>query len=82
MLRRSLVESIALTAAVAGTAGTTVGLTMMARGDTRGAPGVTRALSRLGKTTGGGMVEGLALAAGTGAVVGLVLYRGVHALGR
>lgn len=82
MLRRSLVEGIALTTAIAATAGTAAGLTLMARGDARGAPGVTRALSRLGKITGGGMVEGIALAAGTGAVVGLTLYSSVRALDR
>lgn len=82
MLRRRIVESVALTAAVAGTAGTAVGLTLWARGDTRGAPGMSRALSRLGKMAGGGMIEGVALAAGTGAVVGLALYHGVRALDR
>ncbi len=82
MSKRTLVEGVAVTAAVVGTAGTAAGLTLWARGDTRGAPGVTRALSRLGKLTQGGMVEGVALAAGTGAVVGLTLYRGIRALGR
>jgi hypothetical protein len=48
----------------------------------RGAPGVTRALSRLGKLTQGGMIEGVALAAGTGAIVGLTLYRGIRSIAR
>ncbi len=82
MSKRALVEGVAATAAVAGTAGTAAGLTLWARGDVRGAPGVTRALSRLGKLANGGMVEGIALAAGTGAVVGLTLYYGVRSLGR
>lgn len=81
MSKRTFIEGIAVTVAIVGTAGTAAGLTLMARGDTRGAPGVTRALSRLGKMTGGGMIEGVALAAGTGAFVGLALYRGVRAFG-
>lgn len=82
MSKRTFVEGVAVTAAIAGTAGTAAGLTLWARGDMRGAPGVSRALSRLGKMTGGGMIEGVALAAGTGAVIGLALYRGVRAIGR
>ena len=82
MSKRTLVEGIALTAAIAGTAGTAAGLTLVARGNTRGAPGVSRALARIGKIAGGSMIEGVALAAGTGAVVGLTLYHGVRALGR
>lgn len=82
MSKRTLVEGVAVTAAVVGTAGTAAGLTLWARGDTRGAPGVSRALSRLGKLTNGGMIEGVALAAGAGALVGLILYRGVRAIDR
>ncbi len=82
MSKRAWVEGVAATAAVAGTAGTAASLTLWARGDVRGAPGVTRALSRLGKLANGGMIEGIALAAGTGAVVGLTLYHGVRSLGR
>ena len=82
MSKRALIEGLAVTAAIAGTAGTAAGITLWARGDVRGAPGVSRALSRMGKLTNGGMIEGVALAAGTGAVVGLTLYRGIRALGR
>lgn len=71
-------ESAAIVAA-AGTAATTAaGVTALARGDSRGAPGVSKALSRLGKSVGGGMIAGVAVAAGTGAVVGLALYRGIQ----
>lgn len=82
MSKRAIVEGVAVTAAVVGTAGTAAGLTLWARGDMRGAPGMSRALSRLGKLANGGMIEGLALAAGTGALVGLTLYRGVQSLSR
>lgn len=80
MSKRTLVEGAAMTAAIVGTAGTAAGLTLWARGDMRGAPGMSHALSRLGKLANGGMTEGLALAAGTGALVGITLYRGVRAL--
>jgi hypothetical protein len=80
MSKRALVEGAAVTAAILGTAGTAAGLTLWARGDVRGAPGMSRALSRLGKLANGGMTEGLALAAGTGALVGITLYRGVRSL--
>jgi hypothetical protein len=82
MSKHTLIEGLAVTAAVAGTAGTAAGLALWARGDMRGAPGVSRALSRLGKLANGGMIEGIALAAGTGALVGITLYRGVQQLKR
>jgi hypothetical protein len=73
------VESIALVAAASTAASTAVGVTALARGESRGAPGVSRALSRLGKPVGGGMLTGIAVAAGTGALAGLALYRGIQA---
>jgi hypothetical protein len=73
------VESIAIVAAAGTAASTAVGITALARGDSRGAPGVSKALSRLGKSVGGGMLTGVAVAAGTGALAGLALYRGVQA---
>lgn len=82
MSKRMLVEGVAITTAVASTAGTAAGITLWARGDVRGAPGVSRALSRLGKLMNGGMIEGVALAAGAGALVGLTVYRGICALDR
>lgn len=72
-------ESASIVAA-AGTAGATAaGVTVLARGDARGAPGMSKALSRLGTSVGGGMLTGVAVAAGTGALVGLALYRGLQA---
>lgn len=78
----NLIESATTATAIAATAGTAAGLTLVARGDMRGAPGVSRALSRLGKLVGGGMITGVALAAGSGAVVGLSLYRTLQRLQR
>ena len=73
------IESIAIIAAAGTAASTAVGVTALARGDSRGAPGVSKALSRLGKSVGGGMLTGVAVAAGTGALAGLTLYRGIQA---
>lgn len=75
MAYRTLIESATTAAAIAAASGTAAGVTLLARGNMRGAPGVSRALSRIGKLGGGGMITGVALAAGSGAVVGLSLYR-------
>lgn len=80
--RDTAVESIALLAATGAAASTAAGVTALARGQTRGAPGVTKSLSTLGKTVGGGMLTGVAVAAGSGALVGLTLYRGINSLNR
>jgi hypothetical protein len=76
------VESIAILAATGAAASTAAGITAIARGSTRGAPGVTKSLSTLGKSVGGGMLTGVAVAAGSGALVGLSLYRGIHSFNR
>lgn len=80
MIDRRIAEGVAATTAVATAAGTAAGLTLLLRGKTRGAPGVSHALSRLGKLAGGGMIAGIALAAGSGAAVGLTVYRSIRAL--
>jgi hypothetical protein len=77
---RTATESIAVLSAVGAAATTAAGVTALARGQTRGAPGVTKSLSTLGKSVGGGMLTGVAVAAGSGAVVGLTLYRGIRSL--
>ncbi len=77
---RTATESIALLTAVGAAATTAAGITALARGQTRGAPGVSKSLSTLGKSVGGGMLSGVAVAAGSGALVGLTLYRGIRSL--
>lgn len=74
--KHNAIESIAIIAATGTAASTAVGITALARGQTRGAPGVSKSLSKLGKSFGGGMLTGVAVAAGTGALAGLTLYRG------
>jgi hypothetical protein len=76
------IEGIAILAATGAAASTAAGVTALARGQTRGAPGVTKSLSKLGKSVGGGMLTGVAVAAGSGALVGLSLYRGISAFSR
>lgn len=80
--KETAVQSIAILAATGAAASTAAGVTAVARGQTRGAPGVTKSLSRLGKSVGGGMLTGVAVAAGSGALVGLGLYRGISAFNR
>lgn len=79
--KHTVVESIAIIAATGAAASTAAGTVAVARGKTRGAPGVSKSLSKLGKPFGGGMLAGVAVAAGTGALVGLTLYRGLLASG-
>lgn len=75
------IESVAIIAATGTAASTAAGVTALARGESRGAPGMSKALSRLGTSVGGGMLTGVAVAAGTGALASLALYRGIQALG-
>ena len=73
------IESVAIIAATGTAASSTaVGVTALARGESRGAPGMSKALSRLGRSVGGGMLTDVAVAAGTGALAGLVLYQGIQ----
>jgi hypothetical protein len=78
--KETAIEGTAILAATGAAASTAAGITALARGQTRGAPGVTKSLSRIGKSVGGGMLMGVAVAAGAGALVGLTLYRRIHSL--
>jgi len=75
--RHLAIESVAVVCTVGAAGATAAGVTALARGDTRGAPGITKSLSRIGRAVGGGMLTGVAVAAGTGALVGLGVYRGL-----
>ena len=50
----TVIESVAIIAATGTAASTAVGVTALARGESRGAPGMSKALSRLGQSVGGG----------------------------
>lgn len=82
MSKHSAVDGVAVLAATGAAASTAAGIVALARGNTRGAPGMTKSLSKLGKSVGGGMLTGVAVAAGTGALVGLSLYRGIDSMAR
>lgn len=75
MLFRLIRSTVAWGCAGAAGAATTYYLTEAARGTTRGAPGYTKALSTLGKRTGGSMQEGMLLLGATAAVSGALAYR-------
>lgn len=82
MSKRTAIDGFAVITATGAAASTAAGVVALARGNTRGAPGMTKALSKLGKSVGGGMLTGVAVAAGTGAFVGLTLYRGIDSVSR
>lgn len=82
MTKHAFIESAAVVAAIGASAGTAAGLVRLTQGQRSGAPGVTSALSRMGRRVGGGMITGVALAAGSGALAGMVLYQGLKALER
>ena len=73
--KRAFIEGAACVVAVAAAAGTATGLVKAAAGSTRGAPGITKALSTLGQYAGGGMISGLALLGGSAGLVSLTVYR-------
>ena len=77
MGRQQLVAGSALIAGVAAGVGAGVGLVSAARGDVGGAPGISRALSRIGRYAGGGMLAGVGVLAGTSALAGLIVYQGL-----
>lgn len=85
MGRRELVVGSALVAGIAAGVGMGVGLVTAARGNVGGAPGISKALSRIGRYAGGGMLSGVGVIAGTSALAGLIVYEGltqVDELGR
>ena len=81
MTKRTAIQLIEIAAATGIAASTATGIVALARGDTKGAPGITRALSRLGKSVGGSMLTGIALASAGGAATALVLYAALQRLG-
>lgn len=82
MSKRTAVNGFAVLTATGAAASTAAGIVALVRGNTRGAPGVTKSLSTLGKSVGGGMLTGVAVAAGSGALVGLALYQGIDSFNR
>lgn len=54
-----------------------IGLVETARGDVGGAPGISRALSRIGRFVGGGMLAGIGVVAASATLSGLIVYTGL-----
>ena len=75
MLLRLVQSTLAWGCAGAAGAAAAYYLTESARGSTRGAPGYTKALSTLGKSTGGSMREGVLVLGASAAVSGAFAYR-------
>ncbi|MDX1547915.1 MAG: hypothetical protein R3247_13050 [Rhodothermales bacterium] len=78
--KEMVLESTAFVAAVAVAAGTAAGTVALARGETPGAPGISKALSRLGHAVGGSMLSGVAFIGATSALVSLAVYQGLRQL--
>lgn len=74
----ALIESTALITAVAAAAGAAAGTVALARGETVGAPGMTKALARLGRSVGGSMLTGVALVGGCAALIGVAVFQGLR----
>lgn len=79
--KHSAFEGFSMLAGTGIAAATAAGITSVARGKIRGAPGVSSSLSTLGKPFGGGMLTGIAVAAGAGALTGIIVYRGLSRSG-
>lgn len=79
-IRTPVVESAAVVAAVASGAYTAQAIVTVAQGETSGAPGLTRALSRVGKIAGGGMMNGVAIIGASAAFTGLTVYKTISLL--
>ena len=80
MAKQALIESAALLTAVAVSAGAAAGAVSVARGDVSGAPGISRALARLGGLFGGSMLTGVAVASAGATLVGLAVYQSIRQL--
>lgn len=75
--RHEIVAGSAFITGVAAGVGVGVALVATARGDVGGAPGISRALSRIGSYAGGGMLAGVGVVAGAAALTGLIVYTGL-----
>jgi len=79
-IKETALTTTALTAALAAGAGTANAIITVAQGDTTGAPGFSKALSRVGKSVGGTMQTGIAVIGASAALSGLLVYHAVKLL--
>ena len=82
MKRNALIESAALVVAVAAGAGVATGGIVLARGETRGAPGITKGFARIGRLVGGSLMTGVAITGAGAALTGLAVYSSLTAAAR
>lgn len=82
MNKYRIVEGLALASSIAAGAGLAAGAVVLTRGNTRGAPGFTRAFSRLGRSVGGSMMTGVTLVGGSAALAGVAVYSSLKQLDR
>lgn len=79
-LKQTAISTTALTSALAAGAGTATAIIIVAQGDTTGAPGFSKALSRLGKAMGGTMQTGVAVIGASAALSGILVYQTIRLL--
>jgi hypothetical protein len=73
-----IIDSTALVTAVAAAAGAAAGAVALARGETTGAPGITKGLARLGRAVGGSMLTGVALVGACSALIAVATFQGLR----
>jgi hypothetical protein len=77
---KRVVAGSAFVTGVAAGAAAAVGIVTVARGDVGGAPGISRALARVGRLAGGGMLAGVGVLAAAATLSGLIVYTGLTEL--
>ena len=77
MNKDTLLQGAAICTAAATGAGVATGALITARGETTGAPGITKGFARIGRLAGGSMLTGVALVGGGAALAGLALYKSI-----
>ncbi len=78
--RYDVVAGSAFVAGVAVGSAVGIGIVALARGEIGGAPGISRALSRIGRLVGGGMLAGVGTISAAAALSGLIVYAGLTEL--
>jgi hypothetical protein len=79
-LKQTAISTTALTAALAAGAGTATTIITVAQGETTGAPGFSKALSRVGKAVGGTMQTGVGVIGASAALSGILVYQTIKLL--
>lgn len=80
MSRHQVLAGSAFVTGVAVGSAVGVGLVAASRGAIGGAPGISRALSRIGRLVGGGMLAGIGVVAASATFTGLIVYEGLTEL--